>query len=161
METLSSYIINFGRTTTKFSTFQWWRKGDISSIPLSVSALINCTSLYWDGTFGCLYLLAQGSPGPADILPASWCTCTKCPPMDRDEDRVCCGMAPQFCNSIRPVSCFVCQIFQQLSVCGSYQSTRGPRGLWVAHLRKRSKATMEPIIENPRGIIWTTLVEDL
>jgi len=31
--------------------------------------------------------------------------------------------------------------------------TRGPRGPWVAHLRKRSKATMEPIIENPRGII--------
>ena len=38
--------------------------------------------------------------------------------------------------------------------------TRGPRGPWVAHLRKRSKVTMEPIIENPRGIIWTTL-EDL
>jgi len=31
--------------------------------------------------------------------------------------------------------------------------TRGPRGPWVAHLRKRSKATVEPIIENPRGII--------
>jgi len=29
--------------------------------------------------------------------------------------------------------------------------TRGPRGPWVAHLRKRS--TVEPIIENPRGII--------
>jgi len=28
-------------------------------------------------------------------------------------------------------------------------STRGPRGPWVAHLRKRSKATVEPIIENP------------
>ena len=39
--------------------------------------------------------------------------------------------------------------------------TRGPRGPWVAHLRKRSKATVEPIIQNPRGIIWTTLVEDL
>ena len=39
--------------------------------------------------------------------------------------------------------------------------TRGPRGPWVAHLRKRSKAMVEPIIENPRGIIWTTLVEDL
>ena len=34
--------------------------------------------------------------------------------------------------------------------------TRGPRGPWVAHLRKRSKVTVEPIIENPRGIIWTT-----
>ena len=39
--------------------------------------------------------------------------------------------------------------------------TRGPRGPWVAHLRKRSKATVETIIENPRGIMWTTLVEDL
>ena len=28
--------------------------------------------------------------------------------------------------------------------------TRGP---WVAHLRKRSNVTMEPIIENPRVII--------
>ena len=40
-------------------------------------------------------------------------------------------------------------------------STRGPRGPWVAHLRKRSKVTVEPIIENPRGIIWATLVKDL
>jgi len=32
-------------------------------------------------------------------------------------------------------------------------TTRGPRGPWVAHLRKRSKVTVEPIIENPRGII--------
>jgi len=39
--------------------------------------------------------------------------------------------------------------------------TRGPRGPWVAYLRKRSKVTVEPIIENPRGIIWTTLIEDL
>jgi len=31
--------------------------------------------------------------------------------------------------------------------------TRGPRGPWVAHLRKRSKVTAEPIIEKPRGII--------
>jgi len=31
--------------------------------------------------------------------------------------------------------------------------TRGPRGPWVAHLRKRSKVTVVPIIENPRGII--------
>jgi len=31
--------------------------------------------------------------------------------------------------------------------------TTGPRGPWVAHLRKRSKVTVEPIIENPRGII--------
>jgi len=29
--------------------------------------------------------------------------------------------------------------------------TTGPRGPWVAHLRKRSKVTVEPIIENPRG----------
>jgi len=43
----------------------------------------------------------------------------------------------------------------------SISITRGPRGPWVAHLRKRSKVTVEPIIENPRGIIWTTLVEDL
>jgi len=33
------------------------------------------------------------------------------------------------------------------------QETRGPRGPWVAHLRKRSKVTVEPIIEIPRGII--------
>jgi len=40
-------------------------------------------------------------------------------------------------------------------------NTRGPRGPWVAHLRKtvtfdlfkRSKVTVELIIENPRGII--------
>jgi len=32
----------------------------------------------------------------------------------------------------------------------NYIVTRGP---WVAHLRKRSKVTVEPIIENPRGII--------
>jgi len=31
--------------------------------------------------------------------------------------------------------------------------TRGPRGPWVAHLRKRSKVRVQPIIENPRGII--------
>jgi len=31
--------------------------------------------------------------------------------------------------------------------------TRGPKGPWVAHLRKRSKVTVEPFIENPRGII--------
>jgi len=37
------------------------------------------------------------------------------------------------------------------SVC--HAITRGPRGPWVAHLRKRSKVTVEPIIENPRGII--------
>ena len=48
-----------------------------------------------------------------------------------------------------------------LSTSCSGELTRGPRGPWVAHLRKRSQATVEPIIENPRGIIWTTLVEDL
>jgi len=31
--------------------------------------------------------------------------------------------------------------------------TRGPRGPWVAHLKKRSKVTVEPLIENLRGII--------
>jgi len=31
--------------------------------------------------------------------------------------------------------------------------TTGPRGPCVAHLRKRSKVTVEPIIANPRGII--------
>jgi len=31
------------------------------------------------------------------------------------------------------------------------KQTRGPRGPWVAHLRKRSKVTVEPIIENPRA----------
>ena len=40
-------------------------------------------------------------------------------------------------------------------------STRGLIGTWVAHLRKRSKVTVEPIIEKPRGIIWITLAEDL
>jgi len=42
-----------------------------------------------------------------------------------------------------------------------YRKTRGHRGPWVAHLRKRSKVIEEPIKENPRGIIWTTMVEDL
>ena len=32
-------------------------------------------------------------------------------------------------------------------------ATRGP---WVTHLWKRSKVTVEPFIENPRGIICTT-----
>jgi len=36
---------------------------------------------------------------------------------------------------------------------GKPDRTRGPRGPWVAHLRKRSKVTVEPIIEIPRGII--------
>jgi len=36
---------------------------------------------------------------------------------------------------------------------GPNNTTRGPRGPWVAHLRKRSKVTVEPIIENPRDII--------
>jgi len=35
----------------------------------------------------------------------------------------------------------------------SERETRGPRGPWVAHLRKRSKVTVDSIIENPRGII--------
>ena len=39
--------------------------------------------------------------------------------------------------------------------------TRGPRVPWVANLRKRLKVTVEPIIENPRGIIWTILVDVL
>jgi len=30
---------------------------------------------------------------------------------------------------------------------------QGPRGPWVAHLRKRSKVIEKPIIENPRDII--------
>ena len=29
--------------------------------------------------------------------------------------------------------------------------TRGPRGPWVAHLRKRSKVSVEPIIREPQG----------
>jgi len=29
----------------------------------------------------------------------------------------------------------------------SFISTRGPRGHWVAHLRKRSKVTVEPFTE--------------
>ena len=42
-------------------------------------------------------------PGPS--IPAqSWCVCTYCPNMDRDEDKFCCDMAPQYCNSLRPVS---------------------------------------------------------
>ena len=28
-------------------------------------------------------------------------------------------------------------------------ATKGPRGPWVAHLRKRSKVTVEPLIETP------------
>jgi len=35
----------------------------------------------------------------------------------------------------------------------SQDKTRGPRGPWVAHLRKRSKVTVDSITENPRGII--------
>jgi len=39
--------------------------------------------------------------------------------------------------------------------------TRGPKGTLVAHLRKRSKVTVEPFTEDFRGIISTTLVEEL
>ena len=45
--------------------------------------------------------------------------------------------------------------------CNRHLETREPRGPSVAHLRKRSKVIEEPIIENPRGIIWTTMLEDL
>ena len=38
----------------------------------------------------------------------------------------------------------------QLNISSIYY-TRRPRGPWVAHLMKRSKVTVEPIIENPRG----------
>jgi len=31
--------------------------------------------------------------------------------------------------------------------------TRGPKGPVVAHLRKRSKVTVEPFTDDPRGII--------
>jgi len=41
----------------------------------------------------------------------------------------------------------------KVNVTSITKKTRGPRGPWVAHLRKRSKVTVEPIIENPRGII--------
>jgi len=41
-----------------------------------------------------------------------------------------------------------CNIFDSYDI-----QTRGPRGPWVAHLKKRSKVMVEPIIENPRGII--------
>ena len=43
---------------------------------------------------------------PADppAEPEIWCVCNHCPPMDRDEDKFCCRMAPQHCNSLRPVS---------------------------------------------------------
>ncbi|KAL4216585.1 hypothetical protein ACF0H5_024308 [Mactra antiquata] len=41
-------------------------------------------------------------PGPSGSSP-SWCVCTMCPPMVRDEDKVCCGMAPQYCYSRRPI----------------------------------------------------------
>jgi len=50
---------------------------------------------------------------------------------------------------------------QMQTIALSNKITRGPRGPWVAHLRKRSKVTVDQIIENPRGIIGTTLVEDL
>jgi len=43
--------------------------------------------------------------------------------------------------------------FNTLDLNKNKVKTRGPRGPWVAHLRKRSQATVEPIIENPRGII--------
>jgi len=44
-------------------------------------------------------------------------------------------------------------MFKQKLHINLHFKTRGPRGPWVAHLRKRSKVTVEPIIENPRGII--------
>jgi len=41
------------------------------------------------------------------------------------------------------------------------KKTRGSRGPWVAHLSKMSKVTVEPFIKTPRGIIWTSLVDDI
>jgi len=45
--------------------------------------------------------------------------------------------------------CMMCIYFVFIT----HSSTRGPRGPLVAQLRKNSKVTVEPIIENPRGII--------
>ena len=39
-----------------------------------------------------------------------------------------------------------------LAFSGRFKNKR-PKGPWVAHLRKRSKVTVETIIENPRGMI--------
>ena len=41
----------------------------------------------------------------------------------------------------------------KLGQCLKCKMTRGPRGPWVAHLRKRSMVIEEPIIENPRDTI--------
>ena len=49
----------------------------------------------------------EDQPGPSSDQP-SWCVCSHCPMMDRDQDRICCGMAPQYCDSQRPVCCCCC-----------------------------------------------------
>jgi len=51
----------------------------------------------------------------------------------------------------------------QIVECGAqiHKALKVTRGPWVAHLRKRSKVTVKPFIENPRGIILISLVEDL
>ncbi|KAH3882169.1 hypothetical protein DPMN_006100 [Dreissena polymorpha] len=43
----------------------------------------------------------EDQPGPSADQP-SWCVCRHCPMMDRDQDKICCGMAPQYCDSQRP-----------------------------------------------------------
>ncbi|KAL4218263.1 hypothetical protein ACF0H5_022999 [Mactra antiquata] len=41
-------------------------------------------------------------PGPSGSSPSLCvCVCKRCPTMVRDEDKVCCGMTPQYCNSRR------------------------------------------------------------
>jgi len=63
------------------------------------------------------------------------------------------------CMFLFCLSWFVSKIysyFQNIIFKGPTE-TRGPRGPWVAHLRIRSKVKVEPIIENPRGIIWNII----
>jgi len=83
----------------------------------------------------------------------------------RSKQIYCIGRSLKFCGTVH------CKIAWQIMFFGQKRKnttrkqklniTRGPRGPWVAHLRKRSKVTVDSIIENLRGIIWTTLVEDL
>ena len=44
------------------------------------------------------------APGPDHQTWPSWCVCRRCREMPSDASRVCCGMRPDLCTSLQPVS---------------------------------------------------------
>ena len=46
----------------------------------------------------------KDDPGPDHQTWPSWCVCQHCREMPSDASRVCCGMRPDLCTSLMPVS---------------------------------------------------------